>query len=90
MLLTEAKNEEEENRAQIRYLKEQISEQEGQLREKQVEIDSSKNEMDLLNVTRDETENLLKERMEKSLVEIQDLVDENDQIKESMEEAVSK
>lgn len=46
--------------------------------------------MDLLNVTRDETENLLKERMEKSLVEIQDLVDENDQIKESMEEAVSK
>lgn len=90
MLLTEAKNEEEENRAQIRYLKEQIYEQEGQLREKQVEIDSSKNEMDLLNVTRDETENLLKERMEKSLVEIQDLVDENDQIKESMEEAVSK
>ena len=90
MLLSDAKNEEEDYRAQLRFHKELIADLEGQVRDRQMQLDENQNTVDLLNVTRDETENLLKERMEKSLVEIQDLVDENDQIKETMEEAVSK
>ena len=90
MLLSDAKNEEEDHRAQLRFHKELIADLEGQVRDKQMQLDENQNTVELLNVTRDETENLLKERMEKSLVEIQDLVDENDQIKETMEEAVSK